>query len=349
MADNDAENPSTSGVSRRKVLATASATGLLVGVPGVSGAAKEDRVRVPQTKRGPKDVHKWMEVPREWHEHHKRAKSAVQQVTEQHMGRPGVYETGLVAGDKKHGGKRGFKIEVIIDPSEEDNIPNEQNGIKVETVEGTGDYVRLCSNTGSYDNVPGGVNVYDEYYTDPPGLATLGYPVDFGGTRHLVTASHTFAGCDIDGGDSTYTVANDLGYVSTGSVPLDYVVTDASQASCKNRILSGGTEYTPTDYATESEIGNRVTSPFDGHTAMGCTTGETTGGIGKKASPPTTPATISMGTVFGVVPMLPRVTREDPGSTRRTSPTTVPCSHTQASPFPSTTRATLTSSAEMNT
>lgn len=289
MVDNGSQE-NGSGISRRKVLAATGATGVLFTAPSIVGASGNNSVRVPKYKKSPNEVTEWMEVPKKWHNHHKKAKKVLTRFNkEQGMSKRsrnnGVHETGLVAAEESVDGKRGFKIEVLAEKRKHDEIPDSKEGIAIDKKASDGNYEPLCENTGTFDPVLGGVNIFDSNYSNPgfgDPLSTSGYPVEYNGTRHLVAAAHSFADCAVNQGDDTYTVDDRVGSISMGSVALDYVVTDTDSVTCENSILSGGNKYTPTEYASESEVGNRVSSPFDGHTAMGCTTGETTGGLGKK-------------------------------------------------------------------
>lgn len=271
-------------VNRRKFLVAA---GSVVGVgslPTKVSAAGDDTIRVPKYKKSPGKVTEWMEVPRSWHEHHKHSKNALNQFNKNHLHKQGLHETGLVAADKRYGDKRGFKIQVFVDPEKFDSsVPSEEDGIRVSVEERPDENNPLCYNIGTYNLVPGGVNMYDS--SPNSGLATTGYPLQDASTGEdlLLGASHPFAKCDVVSGDTTWTVDEKIGEIERGSVGLDYVLTNYSGSFSYNEIEGeSGNSYTPIGYASENEIGNRVSSLFDGYSSMGCATGRTTGGLGGK-------------------------------------------------------------------
>lgn len=255
------------------------------------GSAGNPTIRVPKYRKSPAEVVEWMEVPRQWFEQHHRAKTALKQFNEEHFHKQGLHETGLVAVEKQYGGKRGFKIEVFVDPEKfSGKLPEEQNNVRISVEERPEETNYLCYNIGTYYEVPGGVNFFDKPTNGP--LSTTGYPLRDSSTNEefMLGAAHAFGICSVTDGDDTFTLDKQVGRVSRGSVSLDFVLSDFSGADsdpdvvrAENKIYGESGESWPIfAYADEQEIADRVSSWFDGYSSMGCTTGRTTGGLGKK-------------------------------------------------------------------
>jgi hypothetical protein len=297
-ADNN-ESPENNGTrdgpseksytSRRRFLA---ATGSL-GVAGVAGVGNAGAVtikkRVPKYIRGHDEVVEWMKVPESWLAQDELARTALETLNETFLGQKGVIETGLVRSEKTFGGKHGFDIEVAVNEALPlPDLPDSISGVDVLVREADpSEWVhQACKNIGDYSNYKGGVNISD----DPPSssvrsFGTAGYRAEIGGAERMVTAMHTFGDCSWTIGDKTYQDNDQIGTIRDGDVRADFVVTTASASgvSITNKIREpNGTVRTISGFASESEISNRVSNPFDGYSKVGISTGKKTGGLGKK-------------------------------------------------------------------
>lgn len=268
-----------------KTVGSVGATGILG--TGVVGATVRKK-RVPKYVRGDEIV-QTMKVPQSWLAQNDRAEAAVEALNKTHLGKDGVLETGLVRSEQTYGGWNGFDIEVVVDETKPaPSFPDEVSDVTVRVIEQNPKERRqqACKNIGDYWNYKGGVNIFDSN-SDPRHAGTSGYRATKNGNEYMITAAHTFfdGTCEVVNGQATYQYSSQVGNIQGGDVRADFVATDGSSlsGSIVNKVLEpDGTTRTISGSASEEEIDRRVSDYFDGYTKLGISTGETTGGLGKK-------------------------------------------------------------------
>lgn len=277
-------------------------SGLAGAFPLFSVTRKTDRmVKLPEL-RNQDGVVKWMEVPEQWKNHRDAAEKAREALGQRYgfddrdsIAAPhedqdkdtpdfvdnGVVELALERSPETYAGKHGFQLSVAVNP---DNlsveIPDAVNGVPVVTEERKEPPVDLCHNS-SYSDVSGGVKVSPD--TNLGSYGTTGVKVYYSHSDeyYMSTASHVVDSGDVYGDAGTYS------FEKIGSV--DYAYGQEEQDVCffkcsrniRNRIEGEDTTYSVGGWVTEDGISERVSSWTDGYRKSGCTTGETTGGLGK--------------------------------------------------------------------
>ncbi len=289
MVDDDSTESDTSWhteSSRRKFISTAASAGgfAVLGSGVVRG--QPPMKRVPKYIRGG-EVIQWMKVPRAWLEQDDHAGKVKDQLVANLAGSEAVVAHSLVRSDRTYGGKNGFDIKIYLDRTlPTPDVPEEVSGVRVRTQEVPPDHFvhAGCYNDGNFSNYKGGMYISDNS-TFPDTYGTAGYPVSKDGNDYMLTAQHVFDDCNWAEWDNTCQKSDFLGYIKKGSVTGDYVATNAaaSGTSIVNKIREpDGTVRTVSGAASEKQISNRCSDPFDGYTQVGVTTGATTGGIKDK-------------------------------------------------------------------
>ncbi len=150
------ENTRSLSQTRRSVLKKLGASGAL---PVASlGGNGDDSVRLPEL-RNQEGVVSWTEVPKSWNQHRKQVERVTEKIKSSYGDRAGVVEVGITAAPERFGNKRGFEVEVTIDPGRiKTEIPDRMNGVSVRTTERNESLAELCKND-SYSGLPGGVLV----------------------------------------------------------------------------------------------------------------------------------------------------------------------------------------------
>lgn len=280
------ESSEKATISRRRYITATGSLGI-AGLAGVGTAgALVSKKRVPKYYSGGEVIH-WMYVPQAWYEHVQQAKRALEQLNQAAFEQSSVLETGLVRSeDQQYGGWNGFKIEPVIETGKTVRLPSSINGIDISVETRDADAVTPdtdgCYNIGDFSPYPGGVNVYDVSGQDIP--CTSGYPVDSGsGKLDIVVAAHCFGDCNVTIGDDAFKETESLGNIDYGDANADIAVIELDSGKYVDKAVRepDGTMRTVKGCASESEIERRASDAFDGHTKIGCTTGETVGGIGK--------------------------------------------------------------------
>lgn len=245
------------------------------------------RKRVPKYIRGGETL-QTMKVPRAWLQQEKRAKQAKEQLLDKHSETDAIIKSSLIRSEKQYGGMNGFDIEVYLDQERSTpDLPDAVSGIVVQTEEVSTDSFRQagCYNAGNFSNYKGGMLISDNSTFGSPGTGTAGYPVSKNGGDYMLSAQHVFADCEWSFLNETFQKSESLGYVAKGSVSGDYIASavDSNGTDLTNQIQEpDGPARTVSGAASEHEISRRVSAPFDGYTAVGVTTGKTTGGLTNK-------------------------------------------------------------------
>jgi hypothetical protein len=261
----------------------------------------DSTVNLPEL-RDQEGVVKWMEVPREWVDHRDAAERAREALGERfsfddrnalqapHEERNtnipefvenGVVELGLERAPETYGGKNGFQLSVTVDPDHLSvEIPDSVNGIPVVTEEREGPPVDLCLNS-TYGDVSGGVKVSDGADSGKYGTTAFKVYYPHSDEYYMITAAHVVNSGDVYG-DGTVFNFEQIGsvYHSYSQEEQDFTVFSCSR-NINNTIEGDGNTYDIGGWVTEDGISSRVSSWTDGYRKSGCTTGETTDGLGK--------------------------------------------------------------------
>lgn len=242
--------------------------------------------RVPKYIQGGETV-KSMKKPRAWLQQDRRAQKAQERLMSRYGEEDWITSSGLVRSEKTYGGEHGFDVEVSVRSKENiEKLPEKINGITIRTeIDDKEATQAACANAGNFADYQGGMLISgsSNFVSDDTG--TAGYPVTDGDKNYMLTAQHTFSGCDPTKFDFTYQKSENLGNIQEATTSGDYALTSASAqgTEIKNKIREpDGTERTVSGCASKEQIANRATSPVDGYTQIGVTTGNTVGGLGKK-------------------------------------------------------------------
>lgn len=255
----------------------------IAGFLPIAGISKEstELVKIPELKNQ-EGVVKWLEVPRKWESQRRRVEEVRKNLEQELRHDPGVKEIGITAASETYSEKRGLQVEVTVDGGQlKSEIPDHVGDIRCRRVEAEGPNVPCCHNS-SYSDLPGGVKVHDTQ--SPNNYGTSGWKVKFGTEMFVITAYHVIDDSSIQSG-SVYGDFNNISFTGIGSRPdyqqkLDVALIDTDR-SIPNTIQGESQSYDIGGWVTESGVSSRVADDFDGYTSMGCTTGETTGGLGK--------------------------------------------------------------------
>lgn len=188
---------------------------------------------------------------------------------------------------KTYGGEHGFDVEVNVrNKADSEKVPEKISGITIRTeVDDKVATETACANAGNFSDYQGGMLISGSPDFVSDDTATAGYPVTDGNKDYMLTAQHTFSGCDPTTYDFTYQKSENLGNIQEATTSGDYALTSASAqgTEIKNKVREpDGTERAVSGCASEEQIANRAASPIDGYSQIGVTTGKTVGGIGKK-------------------------------------------------------------------
>lgn len=262
-------------ISRRSFVKRVGAVGALPLAQVSSDNGDTDRLPELKDKYG---VVQWMDVPSQWNEHRQRAERVCENLRERNANSEGVIETGLIAAPETYGGKRGFEVEIGVQSDRLNvELPDHEQNVPVSTVE-TEAPAELCYNS-TYNGIKGSVKVSDSQSS----YGSTAWKVNHSGQTFMLTAHHVVDDANLnDGvyGDGSPRSFDEIGGVYEYSSDLDIALIDTDR-SIQNSIEGENNQWNIGGWVTESGISSRVTSPFDGYTAMGCTTGETNGGLGK--------------------------------------------------------------------
>lgn len=270
----------TLSTTRRSFIKKTSAAGFL---PVASlTTTNESTIRLPEL-RNQDGVVKWMTVPKSWNQHRLKAEQQVEKFQEENRGKPGVVQTGLVASTQTFGGKRGFEIEVAVDPERQNSeVTDSYNNIPVRTIEKREPSADLCWNHDIDDNeIPGGAALIDEYIDF---VASSGYHIEYNNEAAILTAQHFVSqGDDVYGDDENNgaPASVKIGYCAGTNYSADAAAIKSNSRSPVDVILGEYTTWDQGGWVTEAGISDRVVSPIDGYSKMGSTTGRTTGGLGE--------------------------------------------------------------------
>lgn len=151
--------PRNTTSTRRKMLKNmgAGATAVGIGSGVVIASDRGDSITITRDKNGPV---REKSVPRKWNEHRKRARAATERFSQTHSDTPGIKLIGKGRGPDTFGGKRGFQINVRVEPNEfKGSLPEQVDGIpvNVNTDLPVDEGLAACSGSaGTYDTVSGG-------------------------------------------------------------------------------------------------------------------------------------------------------------------------------------------------
>lgn len=256
------ENHQQQTFSRRNAL-----KGLGVGALGVSSIGlatatdRGDTVRIPITKRGDM-VLKWKEVPRSWYEHMKHSKQVREEITLNHLDKPGIEGIATARWEKRFDGKYGLLVEVEVDPeSYNGSLPDSKEGIPIRTTTAPNLRPGACCHHTDYDPVPGGVAVQAERSTGRAS-GSAGFCVnDPDGNRRLLTANHLWGTCEDSSGKTLYQHTDEFGLVDTYDTDTDYaLVRPTSAEGIDNAVFVDGFLYTVSGYKTTSGINDLIST-----------------------------------------------------------------------------------------
>jgi len=155
-----------------------------------------DHTEVPWVLHG-QEVLETNEVPTPWYNHINSVTQLRRRLSDRYLDRDGVLRVAQAAGEQYYGGKRGLKINIEIDPTQEVNIspPNNINGISIDITEGQQISPVSCNevcNDTVYDPVPGGAKYSVEYQDNEPSGGTTSAKVYYNGNYGILTCAHTF-------------------------------------------------------------------------------------------------------------------------------------------------------------
>lgn len=274
------EESSNTKISRRRIIQSLGAGGLALRyVSGIGNAKNHGQLRVPKVLSGD-DVVEWMEIPKEWWQHHNRVKKANRRFKEKMFQNNGVVGCGMIRSPERYGEKHGFQLEITVDPERfSREIPDRFEGVPVVRNDTTR-YEPVCYNESNYDSMPGGV------WTRSDLRGTSCCKVKYNGNTYMLTAAHLFghncSGYDI--GESAYQNSQIFGTLEGYFTDYDLAIVKPryNDVEVNDNIEGESNNWDIKGYASEPSIATRVISPFDSYRKMGTSTGITTGGIGTK-------------------------------------------------------------------
>lgn len=270
------------GSNRRQYLKHCSSA--LVPVAFTSSVSASGKRRKIGTQRNKEGIVKKREVPQSWFAHIRAVRQARKNVEERVRDLPQVQSIGSYKSEKKFGGLRGQHIKVGVKKgASQKKIPNESNGIRVETTEA--EEIRPLSCGGFTSNInpaPGGV----ECNGDEWGTATLGVEVDgINQDDLLLTCAHLwndYCSTDITNKDG-YQGGNHYGKVEQFDDNTDWAVIDGADGiygdeESKAYIKDTNGEHKVNTWYIENGI-DILIGDDESVKKMGTTTGVTSGEI----------------------------------------------------------------------
>ncbi|WP_312908674.1 hypothetical protein [Natronosalvus caseinilyticus] len=99
------------------------------------GDTKQEYVTIPYAYRSD-EVIETKEVTKEWFEHFQQIKRVVDELAEEYQSNPNITRVAYTKNDQKTTGDNPFKVEIeLINTESIEEIPDEREGIKIDTVE----------------------------------------------------------------------------------------------------------------------------------------------------------------------------------------------------------------------
>lgn len=176
--------------NRRSVLRTFGAASVLgtLGIVGSGRGGPQNTVAVPKAFSGD-EVVEYQTVPEAWHDHVERTKTASATAKRRFGPNPNVFSVGLVRSPRTYGGKNGLQLLVKLAGQPATAIPDEVDGISVETAPAPTGYDLLgCYNNNSDTDVHGG----EIMGWDNGGYGTACSRVEYNSSPYILHCAHVF-------------------------------------------------------------------------------------------------------------------------------------------------------------
>jgi len=175
-------------VSRRNVLRSTVGISSIYSIGVVSGDDGDDQVTIPIVKSGD-EVVKSKQVPREWYDFENVADRIFNRIYNNHGNDEGVYSVAKGSDTRTVADRSVSNVEVYVEPgTRHPEIPSQVEGVNIEIIEETPDPKPDGCNTGTFDPVPGGVQIWN---SDLDTFATTTQKVYVNGDSHLLTCAHS--------------------------------------------------------------------------------------------------------------------------------------------------------------
>jgi uncharacterized protein YcfJ len=213
-------------ITRRTVLQNIG-VGTLGSVSIVGGAVADGPTREIVTVRSGDESLVTKEVPQSWYQHLNQVRAVNARLQDRLLDRSGVLAVGIGAGSTAFGGKRGFKIDVQVLAGTTPAVPDQADGVSVNTVERSQRAEPLAScnetNTGDFSSVPAGAHIGTSIYTnDSYGGTVSAHVYDGSGNVRTMTANHVAGGfCSDSTGKTMYQGSETYGTVDQANKSSD--------------------------------------------------------------------------------------------------------------------------------